>query len=225
LSEVLAGISNALPSDDNSPFSDQDQLLTWVGELLVGLDKNTPPDAVHAAMCKFDSSVLRIRAWKRLENSIDHAYRSEAPTWYNAVTGRLVDESAATFLDHLKQGDEAATAAGVGYQVHFVLRHDPEGLRAAVDELLESKQVALSILASRLVGARTIAGVEPDWQLSPDFDQETFNQLAPPGDDPWYDEPIQDVDARDLSWANRRTFAAGRVSPPPTPPEPEDEPS
>lgn len=53
-------------------------------------------------------------------------------------------------------------------------------------------------------------------QLSPDFEQETFNQLAPPDDDPWYDEPsIQDVDVRDLSWPNRRKFAAGRVARPP----------
>lgn len=134
------------------------------------------------------------------------------------MTAALVDDAAASFLDHLKQGDHAASGSGVGYQVHFLLSHQAEQLRTAVHELLESGELDLAVLASRLVSARTITGIKADWQLSDDFDQETFNQLAPPGDDPWYDEPVQDVDVRDLSWANRRKFAAGRVKPPPTRP-------
>lgn len=225
LAEVLTGIANDLPSDDNAPFSDQDQLLAWIGGLLVGLDDETPSETVQGVIWKLNGPVLRIRAWRRLENHTDHAHWSEMPSWYDEVTGMLVDDSAADFLNHLKQGDEAATGSGIGYQVHFVLRHHAEQLRTAVHELLESKDVDLSILASRLVSARTITGIEPDWQLSTDFDQETFNQLAPPGDDPWYDEPVQDVDLRDLSWANRRKFAAGRVSPPPPTPLAEGEPA
>ncbi|WP_162458684.1 KAP family NTPase [Pseudactinotalea suaedae] len=215
LAEVLGQIANALPSDDNAPFSVQDQLLTWIGELLVGLDRGTPSATVRAVIWRLDSPALRIRTWMRLENKIDHVYRSDRPVWSDEVTTILVDDSLTDFLDHLKQGDDAEARSGVGYQVHFVLRHRAEHLRSAVKELFESKEVNFSILASRLVSARTITGTKPDWQLSPDFDQETFNQLAPPGDDPWYAEPIQDVDLRDLSWANRRKFAAGRVSPAP----------
>lgn len=214
LAEVLAGIANHLPPDDTAPFSDLDQILAWIGELLVALDKDTPPETVQAVLWKINGPVLRIRAWRRIENSIDHAYRSAKPSWYDRATATLVDETIADFLDHLKQGDEAATSSGVGYQVHFVLRHRAEQLRLAVRELIDSKEADLSVLASRLVSARTVTGIKPDWKLSADFDQETFNQIAPPGGDPWYDEPIQDVDVRDLSWANRRMFAAGRVSPP-----------
>lgn len=214
LARVLAEIANHFPVDDTAPFSDVDQLLAWVGDLVVALDKHTPPETVQAVLSEINGPVLRIRTWRRIENSIDRAYRSEKPSWYNKATEDLVDESIADFLDHLRRGDDAATGSGVGYQVHFILRHHAEKLRAAVREVLAAKEVDLSILASRLVSARTFVGVKPDWQLSPGFDQETFNQLAPPGDDPWYDEPIQDVDVRDLSWANRRKFAAGRVSPP-----------
>lgn len=217
LAEVLAGIANKLPSDDSGPFSDQDQLLAWIGGILAGLDTETPAETVRAVMWKFDGSALRIRAWRRLESSIDRGYQSVVFSWYDEVTAMLVDDSAANFLDHLKQGDDAPTGSGVGYQVQFVLRHRPEQLRRAIHKLLESKCVDLSTIASRLVSARTIVGIKPDWKLSTDFDQETFNQLAPPGDDPWYHEPVQEVDVRDLSWANRRRFAAGRVDPPPSP--------
>lgn len=216
LAEVLAGIANHFPEDDSAPFTDRDQLLSWIGDVLVGLDKETPAEKLRTVMWTFDRPTLRIRAWRRLEYSIDRAYRSGKPSWYDAVTAMLVDDSTAGFLKHLKQGDDAATSSGVGYQVHFVLSHRAEQLRTAVHKLLESKEVDLSILASRLVSARTFSGTKPDWQLSPDFDQETFNQLAPPKNDPWYEEPVQEVNIRDLSWANRRKYAAGRVSRPPS---------
>jgi hypothetical protein len=215
LAEALADIANDLPPGDSVPFSGLDRLLAWIGDLLAGLDKDTPPATVQAVLWKINGPVLRIHTWKRTENSIDHAYRSGKLSWYDNVTVALVDGSIADFLDHLKQGDDAATESGVAYQVHFVLRHRPAQLRIAVNKLLDSKDADVSVLASRLVSAQTLTGIKPDWRLSPDFDQETFNRLAPPGPDPWYDEPIQDVDVRDLSWANRRKFAAGRVSPPP----------
>lgn len=216
LAEVLAPIVDDLPTDDNGFFSDQDQLLNWIANVLVGIDKETPAERLRAVIWKFNGPALRIRVWNRLEYRLDEVYPSERPSWYDEVTAMLVDDSAADFLEHLKQGDDAATRSGVGYQMHFVLRHRAEKLRTGVHELLESKDVDLSILASRLVSARTITGTQPDWHLSSDFEQETFNQLAPPGDDPWCNEPVQQVDLRDLSWANRRKFAAGRVSPPPS---------
>jgi hypothetical protein len=223
LAEVLAKISNDLPSDDSIPFSDQDQILTWIADLIVALANDTPPETILAVIRQFSGMTLPIRALRRVEEKFEHAAKTDLPAWYSTITTHLVRQSAADFLDHLKQGDNAATAAGVGYQVHFVLRHDPERLRTGVLELLESQETDLSHLASRLVSVRTPTGIKPDWQLSPDFDQDTFNQLAPPGDDPWYEEPVQEVDLRDLSWSNRRKFAAGRVSPPPAPASAPDE--
>jgi hypothetical protein len=216
LAEVLAGVAGNFQDDNSGPFSDQDQLLVWIGDVLVGLDEETPTEKIRAVMWTFDSPALRIRAWRRLENSIDRAYRSGKPSWYDAVTTMLVEDAIADFLNHLKQADNAPTRSGIGYQVHFVLSHSPEQLRTAVHQLLESKEADVSTLASRLVSAQTIVSTKPDWQLSDDFDQETFNQLAPPTNDPWYDEPKQEVNIRDLSWRNRRKFAAGRVSRPPS---------
>lgn len=215
LVEVLAGISNELPADDSGPFSDLDQVLGWVGDTLVGLDTETPTEIVRDVLWRFDGLGLRIRAWRRVENNVERAYRSGTPSWFDQLTAALVEDAANDFLEHLKQGDDAPEGSGVGYQIHFVLRHEGALFREAVRKLIESGEVHVSVLASRLTSARTVAGITPDWHLSPDFEQETFNQLAPPGDDPWYDEPVQDVDSRDLSWGNRRKFAAGRVNQPP----------
>jgi hypothetical protein len=217
LAEVLVGIANGMPSDDIGPFSEQDQVLSWTADLIVALDKQTPHETVLDVIAQLPDAALRIRAWKRIEYKLEASDPAGPSGWYADVTGKLVRSATAGILDHLRQGDAAATTAGVGYQIHFVLRHDAEGLRAGVLDLLASQEADLSVLASRLVSARTMTGVEPDWTLSADFDQETFNRLAPAGDDPWYDEPVQDVDLRDLSWANRRRFAAGRVRPPPVP--------
>lgn len=217
LVEVLAQISNHLPADDIGPFSDLDQVLGWVGDTIVGLDTNTPTEAVRDVVWRFDGPVLRILAWRRVESNVERAYRSATPAWFDRLTAALVEDAADNFLEHLKQGDDAPEGSGIGYQVHFVLRHGGDPFREAVRKLVESGEVHVGVLASRLTGTRTIAGIAPDWQLSPEFEQETFNQLAPPGDDPWYDEPIQDVDIRDLTWANRRKFAAGRVDRPPHP--------
>lgn len=217
LVEVLAEISNELPAEDTGPFSDLDQILGWVGNTLVGLERDTPTEAVRDVLWRFDGPVLRIRAWRRVENNVERAYRSATPTWFDQLTAALVEEASDNFLEHLKQGDDAPEGSGVGYQVHFVLRHEGDLFREAVRKLIESGAVHVSVLASRLTSTRTSVGITPDWHLSPDFEQETFNQLAPPGDDPWYDEPVQDVDTRDLSWANRRKFAAGRVDQPPQP--------
>lgn len=217
LVEVLAEISNELPADDSGPFNDLDQVLGWVGDTLVGLDTNTPTETLRDVLWRFEGPVLRIRAWRRVENNIERAYRSATPPWFDQLTAAFVEDAADNFLEHLKQGDDAPEGSGVGYQVHFVLRHEGDLFREAVHKLIELGEVHVSVLASRLTSTRTITGITPDWQLSPDFEQETFNQLAPPGDDPWYDEPVQNVDTRDLSWANRRKFAAGRVDQPPQP--------
>jgi hypothetical protein len=179
LADALAKISNDLPSDDSLPFSDQDQVLTWITDLLVALAKDTPPDTIHAVLGQFGSMTARLRTWTKVEKKLDNTPQADLPAWHSPITTHLVRQSAEDFLDHLKQGDDAETVTGVGYQVHFVLRHDPERLRAGVLELLESQETDRSHLASRLVSARTATGIKPDWQLSPDFDQETFNQLAP----------------------------------------------
>jgi hypothetical protein len=222
LAGILAGIANDLPSHGVGPFSDQDQVLAWIGRSLAQLDKQTPTQTLRTVLWKLDGSALRIRTWSSVEYNIEETHRSGLPDWYDEVRAMLVDDAITDVVEHLKQGDDAETRSGIGYQVQFILRHQPERLRTEVHRLLASHTIDLSILASRLVSARTITGVTPDWHLSKDFEQDTFNQLAPPGDDPWYHQPKQeDLDLRDLSWANRRAFATGRITQPP--PDPSDQ--
>jgi len=215
LAEVLVPIANDLPVNDNVFVSDQDRILSWIADLLVGADKETSVDEIQTVIWKFNDLALRLRAWNRLESTIEDLPSSKSPSWHDRVKGLIVDDSIADFLEHLKTGDDAEIRSGIGYQVLFILRHRAEELRTSILQLFDTNEVDLSTLASRLTSARTLMGVSPDWQLSPDFDQETFNQIAPPGDDPWYHEPVQHVDLRDLSWVNRRKFVLGRVNPPP----------
>lgn len=215
LAEVLARIANDNPSEYAAPFSELDQLLTWISALLVELENNTPSDLVQSVLSTFNDQVVRIFTWSRLEQTIKSEYQSEKSSWYDEVTETLVKESLVDFLDHLKQGDNAATGPGIGFQVDFILRHGADRLRTAVCGLLKSSDLDLATLASRLVPVRIIAGAESDGQLYPDVDQRAFNQIAPPGEDPWYEQSTQEVDLWDLSWENRRKFAAGRFTPPP----------
>ncbi|WP_157063525.1 KAP family NTPase [Luteipulveratus mongoliensis] len=216
LSKALASIANHLPSEDALPFSHLDQVLIWIADLLAELPKDTASQDLGVVIDQLADAALQIRAWKRVGSAVRRTHQDDAPPWFNQTTARLVVSAATSVVEHLQGGDDAELRFGVGYQIHFVLRHDPDLLRTPVRELLDAKEISLSVLASRIVSVRTILGTKPDWQLSPDFDQETFNQIAPPGDDPWYHEPAEsNVDIRDLSWANRRRFVTGKVDPPP----------
>lgn len=215
LARVLTAISNQLPSDDNTPFSEQDQLLDWLALLILRLDKDTPEPTVKETVHGLETQTLRIRLWSKVERWVSRTYRDHLPTWYVETEELLADEAATDFLAHLQLGDDAPTGFGIGYQLHFAMRHDLERIKSEVAELVESGKVHISVLASRITSA-VGSGRSKDWQLSPDFEQATFNMIAPPIDDAWYDEPAQSVDRRDLSWANRRKFAAGRVGRPPT---------
>lgn len=214
LAPTLAAISSRLPSDDNTPFSEQDLVLDWLSLLILRLDKDTPWRTVYDLVHLIGGQVLRIRLWSKVERVVGRAYRQDNPLWYLETEKRLAKEAATDFVEHLKLGDNAPTDFGIGYQLHFAMRHDLERIKSEVAKLVDSGAVHISVLASRITSA-VGSGRSKDWQLSSDFEQSTFNTIAPSIDDPWYDELEQDVDRRDLSWANRRKFAAGRVARPP----------
>jgi hypothetical protein len=216
LAQVLAGVANEVPDEDGSPFGSQDQTLRWLARQLIDLRLDTPADTVLQVLKRLSSDALRIRTWGKVEYGLQRRHPDSSPRWPSEVAGTLADEAVRHFVSHLRQGDSAPTESGVGYELHFALRNGKaDELRTKIRDLLAAGEIDLSVLASRLVSAQTILGIEPNWQLSPDFDQETYDQLAPPGDDPWYVKSREEVDIHDLSWANRRRFVAGRVSPPP----------
>lgn len=214
LIRALADIANAVPDEGGNPFAAHDQLLTWIGQLLVTLDDATPNETIFELVEIIRDGAVRIRTWRAVARAAGGGRQGPKPVWMEALRDRLAQQAADYFIDHLIQGDSAATSRGVGYQVAFAVANDQAGeLRARVQALLADARIDLSILASRLTAA---AGAEGNWELSDDFHQELYNRLAPADDDPWYDEPPTEVDPRDLTWANRRRFAVGRVSRPPS---------
>ncbi|MGJ9422325.1 KAP family NTPase [Aeromicrobium sp. CF3.5] len=216
LVEVLTKIVNEMPDEGGTPFGSQDQILSWIGRLLIEVDRNAPPTKILDALADFSSSALRIRAWRRVGYELENRSRETVPGWHEAVNQTLADEAVNGFLHHLELGDEAPDQSSVGYQLHFAMGAGRiDELKREIGTLMDTGRIDRSTLASRLVTARTYTGMKPDWTLSEDFDQETFDRLAPPGHDPWYDEPVVEVDARDLTWTNRRRFVTGRVNAPP----------
>ena len=131
-------------------------------------------------------------------------------TWPSAVSEALVDSALSCIIDNLTQGDDAPDDEAIPYQMLFVVDQDRAGeLRDQITDLYTSNAIDLPTLASRLIGSHSGGSVD-DWRLNPDIIQQLFNQIAPAGDDPWYDLPQQEVDDRDRSWPNKKRFAAGR---------------
>lgn len=212
LATALAHIANELPSDDGTPFGPQDQVLTWFAMQVVSLETATTSEVVLGLVSELGTVVLRIRAWRRVESLLERLFQTPAPAWHAPVKEALAEVAFSGFVEHLLLGDTAPTAFGIGYQLDFAMRCGrTNDLKAAISDLIASERIDPSILASRIVSATSRAG-GTDWELSPDFDQQRFDELAPIADDPWYDqEPIEDLDWKDVSWANRRKFVQGRV--------------
>ncbi|WP_197028857.1 KAP family NTPase [Blastococcus sp. URHD0036] len=215
LALVVADLVNQAPDEDGSPFGTREELLGWLSRQIADLDPDTPAQRIVDLLQTLSSGALRTRAWRRVEYALERRPSDRLPKWSTEVAESLASEAVSHFVEHLLQADSAPTGSQVGYELHFALRHGRASeLRAKVQELLTSEKIDLSVLASRLVSAHTIVGIRPNWELSTDFDQETYDLIAPPGDNPWYSESREEVDTHDLSWANRRRFVVGRVSPP-----------
>lgn len=217
LAATLTDAANAMPDEDGSPFSTQQQTMNWIADVVTPLSNGIPASSVLDLLNRLERLDLKLRLWIETQHTIDRQQRP-LPAWYAGVQNNLISEATTAVLDHLRSGDDAPTHLPIGYPMHFVL--DAGGgdhLRQEINALLDARSIDISILASRVVSASTIVGITPDWQLSSDVRQDTFNQIAPDRDDPWYSLPAEpDLNLRDLSWANRRRFAAGRVKRPGT---------
>ena len=211
VAEALAIIANELPEEQTSPFSDLDQLLRWMSDLLCLLSSDTAPAEVQTVVRRLDGLTTRIRLCESLADAFLRVNVDETPHWYQELTKILAEEATDRFLSHLQEGDEPKQVFGIGYQLRFALRYSPQELRRGVHELVNEQAIDLATLASRLVTVSTWHGTEVSHRLSDDGVQVLFDQLAPTDDDLWYEEPRCEVDVQDLSWSNRRKLVTGRV--------------
>ncbi|WP_193665926.1 P-loop NTPase fold protein [Nocardioides kribbensis] len=206
-----------VPEEHGSMFSAHSQLLRWLASTIAGLDDNQPAVDIIALAEPLDVST-RMRLWRDTEQAMPEVRRNNtAPSWAGAVETDILDRAVAAIIDNLTDGDYAPEALGIGFVLHSALSRNRVGeLRQKIQAVIATGAVTLETLASRLVGIHGSVGVTTTWYLATDeFDQSIYDQLAPPGDDPWYHQEVVDVDASDLTWSNRRAFVRGRVTPPP----------
>lgn len=214
IADILVGLVNNFPSDYSEWSNDDHRILRWTGDLLVaisGADASQPHIGEFKRLTRLN---VQIFLWENMTETLNRSRRGQKPEWYEELTSDLVQRATIACVDHLKQGDEADRQAAVTHQLRFVLSLDPDPLRTEIADLLAQEVIDLETIASRFVSARTLLGGDPDWQLSDDIDQQLFEHLVPATDDPWYQQAAKEVERRDLSWENKRRFAAGRVRKP-----------
>jgi hypothetical protein len=213
---VLALIADQVEVDDGTTFSALDQILMLTAAQLARLSPAATPDHVLAVLGGLRSNALRIRVRRFADHELEQR-RIVDLAWPTPVTAALAGAAVSQIVDNLAMGDTAPDDDAIACQIDFaVASGDRLKLREKIYDLLCEGTIDLSTVASRLVSSRTFAGVTPDWQLSPDVDQSTFDLLVPADDDPWYHEPPVTVDLRDRTWENKRRFATGRFRRPPS---------
>lgn len=198
-------------------MSPRERVAGWASQVVTQLSDKVPASALLEAL----------DATSRLAAKIEVIYfadRDEGPrpACLDQVIAELSVQATNEMVVHLEAQDDAPDDIKPGWLIHFLLSAGQIApLAAAVAAGLASGAFTLADVAARVTSTRILYGVDTHYELS-DFDQETFNALIPPTPDPWYQSPKAEVDKHDLSWANRRAYAAGRAKQPPAPAQPAD---
>jgi hypothetical protein len=222
---LVAAICHVLPQlpDGPNPLRRRwERAARWAAEQVCALPTDVEPDALQHALASCSDLLLRQRvvefASRGPEAAFDDGWPAE-PGAIAVVAGRVADEVATFCLEHLAAGDAADPTSDMISALTFVVdKGDAERLRVRLREQLGDRFTSED-LASRCVARSVLIAAEPVVGLE-DLVAGLFSRLVPL-DDPFYDTVREDdVDRRDLSWANRRRFARGRAVRP-APPEPE----
>lgn len=191
-------------------MSPRQQVAVWASQAVTQLTDNVTAEAILDALDSAPHLAAKIEV-------IYGADRGEGtpPAGLDHVTAELSVQAIKEIVLHLEARDAAPESTRPGWLIHFLLSAGQAGqLAAAIAAGLASSAFTIADVAARVITTRVLHGVGTQYELS-DFDQDTFNALVPPIPDPWYQEPKIEVNKHDLSWANRRAYAAGRAKKPP----------
>ncbi|TNC42303.1 KAP family NTPase [Mumia zhuanghuii] len=198
-------------NDNESLFmSPRDWVRRWASQVVAQLTNEVTGDALLGAL---DATP---QLWRKIE-VIYHAASGAGPhpACLDQVIAELSVQATEEMIVHFRAKDAAPGDTKPGFLIHFLRSADKIApLADAVATGLASDAFTLADVAARLVPTRILYGVGTKYELD-DFEQEAFNALVPPTTDRWYQSPIVEVDKHDLSWRNRRAYAAGRAKQPP----------
>lgn len=209
LLEVLARHIGTISDERGLFLSTRDHVRLWMGDLISRMtDVQLGEEGIYAAL-KPASLVARLGAFDRSSSS----YRDKGvtpPQWWESLGKLMAQDCADAFLSHLAEGDRAPQAPTLYWADFCARRGDLEGFRRDIGELVAAKGMGWGDLAARLVSTRINLAPGAKTEIA-ELDAELWEQLSLGGDDDWIGQPTSPVDTSDVSWANRRLFARGRV--------------
>lgn len=210
LVKLLVAVLDSVPDKPSFFLSPRERVAAWTSQVVTQLTDKVSADALLNAL----------DATSKLEAKIEVIYSADRdegprPACLDQVIAGLSVQATEHLIAHLEAQDAAPENTQPGWLIYFLLSAGQAApLAVAVAAGLASGAFTISDVAARTVPTRILNGVGTKYELS-DFDQETFDALVPPTPDPWYQSLKAVVDKHDLSWANRRAYAAGRAKQPP----------
>lgn len=186
-------------------MSPRERVAGWASQVVTQLTDKVQADALLNVLDTTSSLAAKIEV-------IYYADSDEGPrpACLDQVIAELSVQAAGEMVVHLEAQDAAPQDIQPRWLIYFLLSAGQVApLAAAVAAGLPSGAFTIADVAARVIPTRILYG-GAQYELS-DFDQETFDALVPPTPDPWYLSPKVEVDKNDLSWANRRAYAAGRA--------------
>lgn len=215
LVRAAAAVVDSVPTRMTFFFSPRERVLRWAGKVVGELSDEAASDEVLGVIAGFS----RLADQVSLAHFANRARDSgKPPACMPQVVARLGAQVADALLAQLRQRDDAPIADGIGWLTTFLVNYGFSGeVRDRIGEALDAGEFTIADLAARLISTPQVIGADAGPHLD-DADQNLFDALAPARADEWFDsERIDGLDIYDLSWANRRAYAAGRLTRPPTP--------
>lgn len=215
---LLAAILPTLAQTPDNPavfVSPRNRVLGWSASLLKSVTDSASPTDVTETLTNSPDLVTQL-------DVVYYLRTDEYPIWMEGVLLALRQSAGETFLTNLRLRDAAPEQDRPISLVYFLQDHYlAEDLTRGIAAGLEANDFRIEDLAARFVTRRMLTGeANGKWRLH-EFAQDLFSKFAPAVTDPWYDSPTIEVDELDISWANRRAFAAGRAIQPPDVSNPE----
>lgn len=219
LVQVVAGLLVTLDSSSRMLGSTQDRGRYWLADLLKRLPPTTNAKELNTALGACTNWVLRVQIILSALTTESTSIKIPAQETLLASAQSLGDEIGQIILEHLSQRDDAPIEPDLIVGFDF-LRHfgDSVELKKRIKRRLQQGRFTTEDLAARFVNITTFYSIRSSNILLGGFEQEIFDLYVPHEDDPLYSQSKeQELDESDVSWANRRAYARGRVRPPHVP--------
>lgn len=207
LASVLAVLSQRVPDDTSTIFSVHDRIVDWCATQIATVPTTSAASAVFRVLEPLALS-LALHLWEKTVREMGQPN----PLWATAVDSDLCEKAVTAFVEHLHSGDAADAGANAPYWAHFLIRRGrTTELKGRIAEALATGPATTADLAARTVSVLTTIGPNSVTRMD-NVDGDLWRQLAPPGADPVYYLTVDEtVNRTDITWANRRRFASGRV--------------